>query len=82
MSSGKTASTGTTTRRARCVHHWVIDSPSGRASRGVCRNCGRSKSFANSTESVMWEQTNTLRSDMRSPIRIPRPKEITLSDEQ
>jgi hypothetical protein len=30
----------------------------------------------------MWEQTNTLRNDLRSSIRVPRPEELALSDEQ
>jgi hypothetical protein len=68
--------------RARCVHHWIIEAPNGRESRGTCKRCGKRKGFANSAESVMWEQTNTLRNDVRSAIRIPRPKELTLSDEQ
>ena len=72
----------TTTTQANCVHHWIIESPSGRESRGVCRNCGKAKNFANSTENVMWEQTNTLRNDLRSSLRIPNPKDdVTLSDE-
>ena len=68
--------------RARWVHHWIIEAPNGRESSGTCKRCGKRKHFANSAESVMWEQTNTLRNDVRSAIRIPRPKELTLSDEQ
>ena len=40
-----------------------IESPNGRESRGVCKRCGSKRNFSNSTESVMWEQTNTLRND-------------------
>ena len=75
----------TATRRtssARCTHHWVIEAPNGRESRGKCKNCGKSKVFANSTENVMWEQTNTLRNDLRSAVRVPRPEDLSLSDEQ
>ncbi len=75
----------TATRRtsaSRCVHHWVIEAPNGRESRGKCKNCGKSKVFANSTENVMWEQTNTLRNDLRSAVRVPRPEDLSLSDEQ
>ena len=77
-----TSTASETTTRANCVHHWIIETPSGRESRGVCRNCGTAKNFANSTENVMWEQTNTLRNDLRSALRIPNPKgDGTLSDE-
>ena len=76
-----TARTDAKASRA-CVHHWVIESPHGRESTGVCKHCGRTRSFANATESVMWEQTNTLRSSPASGLRhLPRPDTTLLSDE-
>ncbi len=30
-----------------CAHHWLIESPDGETSRGVCRICGSSRRFAN-----------------------------------
>ncbi len=30
-----------------CAHHWLIESPDGETSRGVCRICGASRQFAN-----------------------------------
>ena len=68
-------------RTSKCVHHWLIEAPSGRESRGTCKRCGRKRAFANSTDNVMWEQTNTLRNSLRGSIRIPKPSEIRLSDE-
>ena len=67
--------------RKNCVHHWQIDAPNGRESQGVCKRCGLSKNFSNSNESVMWEQTNTLRADLRSSSRFTKPSEIVLSDD-
>ena len=69
------------TRKA-CAHHWIIESPNGRTSAGVCKRCGLSRNFANATENVMWEHTNTLRSSPTSGLRnLPRPSEVRLSDE-
>ena len=68
-------------RTSKCIHHWIIESPSGRESRGECKRCGKRRSFANSTENVMWEQTNTLRSELRSAVRVPKSSELRLSDE-
>jgi len=31
------------------AHHWVIDSPDGPTSLGVCKHCGREKEFNNSS---------------------------------
>ena len=33
-----------------CQHHWVIDSPNGPVSKGVCRICGEEREFQNSIE--------------------------------
>ena len=66
----------------KCVHHWIIETPNGRESQGVCKRCGAKKEFANSNESVMWEQTNTLRNDLRESTRYSKTAEIRLSDEE
>ena len=66
---------------ATCVHHWMIEAPNGRESFGRCRRCGVEKAFTNSSEAVMWEQTNTLRNSLRSGVRVSKPSEILLSDE-
>jgi hypothetical protein len=33
-----------------CVHHWIIASPIGDTSSGVCRLCGAQRDFYNSSE--------------------------------
>lgn len=43
------------TEMSDCVHHWVIESPGGRESRGVCKRCSVQKGFANSTIEAVWE---------------------------
>ena len=70
-----------TATSATCVHHWLIEAPNGRESSGRCKRCGISKAFNNSTEAMMWEQTNTLRNSLRSSVRVSKPSEILLSDE-
>jgi hypothetical protein len=59
----------------------MIDAPNGRESTGRCKRCGIERAFTNSTEAVMWEQTNTLRNPLRSGVRVSKPSEIMLSDE-
>jgi hypothetical protein len=39
-----------------CVHRWVIESPNGETSRGVCRYCGAEKDFPNAAEDGLWER--------------------------
>ena len=65
-----------------CVHHWRIEAPNGRESTGVCQRCGSKRKFSNSTESVIWEQTNTLRNDAnRAAQRTSKLAEVSLADE-
>jgi hypothetical protein len=69
-------------QQAACVHHWIIESPNGRESRGACKRCGLQKEFVNSTESVQWEQNNTIRNDLRNGARFSKNADIRLADEE
>ena len=40
----------------RCAHHWVIDSPSGPTSIGICKLCGDEQEFQNSLSDAGWEK--------------------------
>jgi hypothetical protein len=42
-------------RPARCQHHWVIETPHGATSRGICKRCGTRKRFPNAAEDAIWE---------------------------
>ena len=37
-----------------CVHHWIIDSPAGETSLGVCKHCGTSREFRNESERTFY----------------------------
>ena len=82
MEQGATKTRPAQRAQANCVHHWLIESPNGRESQGVCKHCGKAKEFVNSTESVMWEQTNTIRNDLRGGSRFSKSAEIKLADEE
>lgn len=38
-----------------CRHYWIIDSPKGPTSRGVCKLCGAEKEFQNFMSDSLWE---------------------------
>lgn len=42
-----------------CSHHWVIDSPNGPTSNGVCKLCGARQDFVNSLGTVGWEKVTS-----------------------
>jgi len=59
--------------RRRCCHHWILETPNGATSAGVCRSCGRSRSFHNAFEDIRDLQRRArLQSLMlsRPPLRV------------
>ena len=43
------------TKESRCRHHWLIESPHGPTSMGICKLCGAQKEFRNSASDLLWE---------------------------
>ena len=41
---------------ANCMHHWMIDQPSGPTSMGTCKICGESQEFNNSVQGNGWDR--------------------------
>lgn len=40
---------------AECCHHWIIESPKGPTSKGVCKYCGAEREFFNYWDDFFWE---------------------------
>jgi hypothetical protein len=38
-----------------CRHHWLIESPQGPTSMGICKLCGAQREFSNSVTDFLWE---------------------------
>ena len=38
-----------------CPHHWVLESPKGPVSRGLCERCGEAREFKNYWNDVVAE---------------------------
>jgi hypothetical protein len=43
------------TKDGQCRHHWLIESPEGPISMGICKLCGAQKEFRNSASDFLWE---------------------------
>lgn len=43
------------TAEPQCRHHWLIESPHGATSMGICKLCGAQKEFRNSAYDMLWE---------------------------
>ena len=41
----------------KCKHHWIIDSPRGPTSKGVCKFCGAQNEFDNYASYPSWLDT-------------------------
>ena len=41
--------------KSGCRHHWVIETPKGPTSKGVCKLCGAEKEFQNFMPELTWD---------------------------
>ena len=62
-----------------CQHRWVIETPHGATSRGLCRRCGATKRFPNAPEQPMWG--GFAGASSRFGKKKNNPQEFRLSDE-
>jgi len=42
--------------KEKCIHHWVIETPNGKYSKGVCSKCSTNKLFDNVIEDHSMSQ--------------------------
>ena len=45
---------------AECRHHWLIESPHGATSWGMCKLCGERREFSNSASDAIWDGEGVL----------------------
>lgn len=68
-----------------CGHQWMIDSPNGPQSQGVCRLCGAERSFQNFIEGSSWGYNvslDQLRGDNdRLPVSTPERSKTSLAED-
>jgi hypothetical protein len=38
-----------------CRHHWLIETPHGPTSWGICKHCGERREFNNASADAFWE---------------------------
>lgn len=51
------AATGT------CTHHWIIATPNGHFSQGICKHCGSERNFENSETERLWRNRRSGRKE-------------------
>ena len=54
---------------SECEHRWIIDSPNGPSSNGVCLECGAEKQFLNYIEGTAWGYDVSVESGTRMPTK-------------
>jgi len=55
MSVAAVSQASEATAETQCRHHWLIESPHGATSMGICKLCGAQKEFRNSAYDRVWE---------------------------
>lgn len=48
------------------IHHWMIESPNGKTSPGVCKLCGEARDFRNSYDKADFKKFTTKNSIPKS----------------
>lgn len=54
-----------------CAHHWIIDSPIGPMSRGICQFCREVREFKNYLENSYWDDGDVSLDQVSSGSRYP-----------
>lgn len=79
--SERTATKGQSRHRARkCLHHWIVETPHGATSRGLCKRCGASKRFPNAAADLLAESRANARGRWSNGQRVSRPTEMALPE--
>jgi hypothetical protein len=63
-----------------CQHRWVIETPHGATSRGLCKRCGATKRFPNAAQDAMWESGGGLGRWANRKQQTIAPTRVTLKD--
>ncbi|MFQ6020051.1 MAG: hypothetical protein ACE5KW_04770 [Dehalococcoidia bacterium] len=63
-----------------CRHHWVIESPHGATSSGVCKRCGTVREFRNAAGDGYWEDDSV--SDLGRWGRRSTPTRVSDDDDE
>ncbi len=42
-----------------CKHHWLIESPQGPVSRGICQLCDATREFKNYIDAISWGEESS-----------------------
>ena len=75
------ATKGRPKQRARkCLHHWMVETPHGVTSRGLCKRCGASKRFPNAAADLLAESRANAKGRWANNQRVSKPTEITLPE--
>ena len=66
-------------KRSTCRHHWIIETPHGATSRGLCKRCGMNKRFPNAAVDSIWDTTSATLGRWGNRRSAVKPTEIRLS---
>jgi len=80
MREGTTVKTVRRSSSRSCQHHWIIETPHGATSRGLCKRCGARKRFPNAPEDKLWESGAMGR--FSSTAGVARPSELRLKEKR
>ena len=78
--SEQSATKGRARQTRKCLHHWIVETPHGATSRGLCKRCGAAKRFPNAAADLLAESRANARGRWSNNRRISKPTEIALPE--
>jgi hypothetical protein len=66
--------------RRACRHHWIIETPHGKTSRGFCKRCGLNRRFPNAAENSIWNSSSASLGRWSNRRGVAKPSEIRRPD--
>ncbi len=64
----------------KCLHHWIVETPHGVTSRGLCKRCGATKRFPNAAADLLAESRANAKGRWANNQRVSKPTEIALPE--
>ena len=52
--------------KTECSHYWIIESPNGPTSKGMCKYCGAEEEFSNYTPHSSWYEDRSTPDELAS----------------
>lgn len=66
---------------SKCIHYWIVETPQGIMSKGMCRKCGEERDFYNAPAYMREDGNQWHRANKGSWLAKQKLEELSVSSE-